>query len=227
FKSNKETREYSREILLKHLTTYQSVYKPTNLDNLNKIIGEEGWKDEEILKEKITKKLIQYISEKGSNLNKEVKEELKRVLKEIEEEELKQTVPKKILLLIGRTGQGKSALANVLSGKENYFKESKSSKSETRSIQVVEFKHEGETYQIVDNFGIGDTQMTESKVLKEISKGYKIIENGIHQVLFVNGERFTPEEIETYNLLKKFFFDENVDKYTTIVRTRFPSFKDQ
>ncbi|CAG8586516.1 8973_t:CDS:2 [Paraglomus occultum] len=107
------------------------------------------------------------------------------------------------------------------------LKESQGSKSETRNIQIVEFKYEREEYQIVDSIGIGDTSLSDSQVLAEITKGYELIKNGIHQVLFVVGGRFTPEEVETFNLLKKFFFDVDVDKYTTIVRTRFPNFEDE
>jgi hypothetical protein len=133
----------------------------------------------------------------------------------------------KKILLVGRTGQGKSALANVLSNKESNFRESESSTSVTKGIQVIAFEYKGEEYQVIDSIGIGDTTLTQAQVLREIAQGYEIIKDGIHQVLFVNGERFTPEEVETYNVLKGFFFDENVDKYTTIVRTRFPSFKDE
>jgi energy-coupling factor transporter ATP-binding protein EcfA2 len=154
---------------------------------------------------------------------------------------------KKIILLVGRTGQGKSALANTLSSgdkkrtiktinKDNKLiadkiikelKESQGSKSETRNIQIVEFKYDREEYQIVDSIGIGDTSLSDSQVLAEITKGYELIKNGIHQVLFVVGGRFTPEEVETFNLLKEFFFDVDVDNYTTIVRTRFPNFEDE
>jgi len=147
-------------------------------------------------------------------------------------------------LLIGRTGQGKSALANVLGGdnkkvktlkereleksEDKELKESGNSTSETKGIQIVEFEHKGETYQIIDTVGIGDTKLTEAQVLLEIAKGYDIIKNGIHQVLFVNGERFTSEEVGAYDMLKKFFFDGNdIDKYTTIVRTRFDDFEDE
>ena len=75
---------------------------------------------------------------------------------------------KKIILLVGRTGGGKSTLANVISGIENASAESENSASKTREIQEIEseeieFEHGGETlqiekYQIVDSVGIGDTK---------------------------------------------------------------------
>jgi len=43
----------------------------------------------------------------------------------------------------------------------------------------------------------------------------------------VVGERLTPEEVNTYNMLREVFFDGNFAKYTTIVRTRFSSFEDE
>jgi ATPase subunit of ABC transporter with duplicated ATPase domains len=45
----------------------------------------------------------------------------------------------KTILLIGRTGRGKSTLANVITGAENKFKESGGSASETRDIQFEYF----------------------------------------------------------------------------------------
>jgi len=140
-----------------------------------------------------------------------------------------------IILLVGRTGGGKSSLANVLSGKENASAESENSASKTKEIQEISFnfKHGGkeykiETYQIVDSIGIGDTRLTQAQVLSEISKVWKGSEGKkIKQVLFVVGERLTPEEVNTYNLLKEVFFDGSFSKYTTIIRTRFASFEDE
>ncbi|CAG8586590.1 8977_t:CDS:2, partial [Paraglomus occultum] len=91
----------------------------------------------------------------------------------------------------------------------------------------IKFKHKGETYQIIDTPGIGDTKLEQSQVLNEITKGYELVEDGIHQVLFVVGGQFTPEEVMTFNTLKRFFFDENANEYTTIVRTRFNNFEDE
>src|SRR4051812_21778767 len=52
------------------------------------------------------------------------------------------------ILLIGRSGNGKSTLANVITG-TNEFKESKLSVSQTRNIQSKEFEVNGVKYQII------------------------------------------------------------------------------
>jgi len=74
----------------------------------------------------------------------------------------------KNILIIGCTGSGKSALANLLVNKEENFKkegmfkeefkESDGSVSETKSIQISSFKIDGENYQIIDTIGIGNTK---------------------------------------------------------------------
>jgi len=61
------------------------------------------------------------------------------------------------IILIGRTGQGKSTLANVITG-TNQFKESDKGVSETKSAQEEILEDEGVKYRIVDTIGIGDTQ---------------------------------------------------------------------
>jgi len=123
-------------------------------------------------------------------------------------------------------------LANVLSGIENASAESENSASKTREIQEIEFKGEVyqiDTCQIVDSVGIGDTTKTQAAVLKEIVNWWpkEAEKRKIKQVLFVVGERLTPEEVNTYNMLKEVFFDGSFSKYTTIVRTRFASFEDE
>ncbi|RHZ35747.1 protein kinase [endosymbiont GvMRE of Glomus versiforme] len=148
-----------------------------------------------------------------------------------ETEEIKQEIQYRNILLIGRTGNGKSALANVLANKEGefeeFFKEGRGSTSETRKINDKLFEINGIKYRIIDTPGLGDTKLTKIQTLQEIAKVYDKVKDGLSQILFVNNGKFTPEEVDTYNTLKEILFDENITKYTTIMRTNFAYFEDK
>ncbi|CAG8810092.1 5857_t:CDS:1 [Cetraspora pellucida] len=153
------------------------------------------------------------------------------------------------ILLIGRTGQGKSSLANTIVNDEKsfdngnefneIFKESDKTLSQTKKIQeeifTIERKIKGKMenlkYRIIDTVGIGDTSLSQRAVLVEIAKGCKKVKKGINQILFVCGERLTPEEILAYDILRNILFDQMIDKditkYTTIVRTKFYNFENE
>src|SRR6185312_3298208 len=135
----------------------------------------------------------------------------------------------KKILLIGRSGRGKSTLANVLLNKNNnfeeIFKESSRSVSETKKIQFEQFEENGTNYLVIDTPGIGDTKMSDSEVLDIIAEAVYRAKDGISQVLFVVGGRFDQSEMATYNLLRTIIFDEHITKHTTIARTRFANFR--
>lgn len=143
----------------------------------------------------------------------------------------------KNILLIGRTGSGKSTLANVLVNKngqfEEVFRESAGSVSETKEIKTERFSVDISRdstqqihYLVIDTAGFGDTQLNEKEVLQLLKGLVPIIkENGINQIFLVNNGRFKKEEIDVYRLLENVLFDENATNYTTIVRTKFPSFE--
>jgi len=84
----------------------------------------------------------------------------------------------KIILLIGRSGRGKSTLANVITN-TNEFKESPSSVSETKKIQLGDFKEEEINYQIIDTPGIGDTKMSDKEVLDVIAEAVYLAREGV------------------------------------------------
>src|SRR4051794_7344605 len=132
----------------------------------------------------------------------------------------------KIILLIGRSGRGKSTLANVVTS-TNDFKESTGSVSETRKIQLGEFAENDLNYQIIDTPGIGDTKLKENEVLDIIAEAVYRAKDGVGQVFFVTNGRFDQYEMATYDLLRTIIFDKDIAKHTTIVRTRFPEFRDK
>jgi len=131
------------------------------------------------------------------------------------------------IILIGRTGNGKSTLANVICGKENVFQEGKYSVSQTRDIQIEEFTDYKINYRIIDTMGIGDTKKTMREVLNKIADAAYEVRDGLHQILFVTRGKFTEEERETYNMIRRYIFDEEIVKYTTIVVTNFSNFEDE
>ena len=134
----------------------------------------------------------------------------------------------KTILLIGRSGRGKSTLANVITNTDK-FKESEACVSETKKIQLEQFKGivDKNNYAIIDTPGIGDTKMSDNEVLNIIAEAIYLAKDGVSQVFFVVDGRFDQYEMATYDLLRTIIFDENITNHTTIVRTRFPEFRNE
>jgi len=149
---------------------------------------------------------------------------------EVDQEKAKNMAKIRNILLVGRTGCGKSALANVLTNSNNYI-ESVKSISVTRSIsdEDDEFEVNGIKYRVIDTVGIGDTEHTKEEVWQKLLFAIEYCQE-INQIFFVNRGRFTKEEIETYglfNLLSSNIFGKDAIRYLTVVRTDFPEFEDK
>jgi GTP-binding protein EngB required for normal cell division len=136
--------------------------------------------------------------------------------------------PTKNILIIGKTGNGKSTLANVLANTSS-FAESSGSTSQTKSVQAQVFEHQQQAYQVIDTLGLSDTSLTEKEVLLKIAEIAEYLQDGnLCQVLFVIDKRISKEEREVYRLLQEVILADNDTKnLVTLVRSNFVGFEDQ
>lgn len=138
-------------------------------------------------------------------------------------EELQNNI--KNALIVGLAGSGKSTLANALTD-TNQFRESNFSVGATRSFQIGDiFQWEGKSYRVVDNIGFSDTSISEEEILYEIGEGIYSAKEGINQIFFVFDGRFSEEQVRAFTSFKKFISESRITRFTTVIRTRFPNFR--
>ncbi|KAK6961089.1 GIMAP protein [Biomphalaria glabrata] len=139
--------------------------------------------------------------------------------------EKKDKKPKNLdLLMIGKTGNGKSALGNMILGRKAFISKC-STASVTTNIQYEVSEVNGRIIKIVDGPGVGDTRMnTEAAtklVMDKMTVAISANPQGFHAFLLVVkfGGRFTEEDKDTIVFLKKIFGETFLKDYCILVLT--------
>jgi len=107
-------------------------------------------------------------------------------------------LPIRNVLILGKTGNGKSTTGNVFAGRE-VFLAADEMVSVTQTAQKMSWERFGVRYMFVDTPGIFDTERSHEDIFREITNVIYLAPEGFHAILFqLNpSSRFTAEEQRT------------------------------